>query len=223
MQQEAKIADVNAAMFTTQALELRRGGASYREIATQLGISVGVAYKYVTNGLAEIREVCNETAGEVKQIELERLDAMYLRLASKLARQVVTVKDQNGRDVQRADPDEATVRAMLDVSKRRSELLGLDAPRKTEIGGPDGGPIAVTLFDGREVLRRRLADMERRRAGVVVPDAALEVAATPALVSPSLSQNGEGNGAKMPENAASNGATITEHGENGNGNGATPR
>ena len=44
---------------------------------------------------------------------------------------------------------------ILDCVNKRSEILGLDAPRKLEHGGIDGGPIPIQLNDEQIIERAR--------------------------------------------------------------------
>ena len=44
---------------------------------------------------------------------------------------------------------------VLECQKRRAEILGLDAPRKLEHGGIDGGPIPIQLNDEQIIERAR--------------------------------------------------------------------
>lgn len=105
-----------------QALELRAGGASYRQIADVLGVSRASAWRIVTRGLDELTAKCAEKAEQVKALELVRMDAMRVLLWPK-----------------RADPRVAD--SLLRISERVAKLHGLDAPAKHELTGADGGPI----------------------------------------------------------------------------------
>lgn len=222
--QEASRTDARVTEHRQQALTLRIQGGSYREIATALGISVGSAYVYVTESLAELRELTTETAKQLREIELHRLDELYLKLSVKLQSQVVEVVDAaTGQRSRRASPDETTVRAMLDVSRRRAELLGLDAPRKTELGGPDGGaiPIAASIVDARSVLLRRLSEMSARTAAVLVPTEATQLSEAPEGASPLLALSAEQHAAPEADPAAS--AVViadVSHTNGANGNGS---
>ena len=58
------------------ALERRKAGGSYREIARQLGVDVHTAYADVMAELATLRENTVEQAAELRDLELQRLDEM---------------------------------------------------------------------------------------------------------------------------------------------------
>jgi hypothetical protein len=66
-----------AAEKRRDALNLRKAGASFREIAAMLGVSVARAYVYVHE---EIAAVTQEAAEELLSLELSRLDTMQMAL-----------------------------------------------------------------------------------------------------------------------------------------------
>jgi hypothetical protein len=61
---------------TALALELRKAGATYREIGRQLGVDVHTAHADVGAELAALRETTVTQATELRTLELERLDGM---------------------------------------------------------------------------------------------------------------------------------------------------
>ena len=102
-----------------QALELRKGGASFPEIARALGYSAAAgAYQAVMSAL---RKTLKEPAEEVRTLEVARLDAMLLALWAQ-------VKQGNQGAIDKA----------LKVEERRAKLLGLDAPNKVAPTDPSG-------------------------------------------------------------------------------------
>lgn len=103
----------------TKALQLRRGGASYEEIGRSMGLSKTRAHQLVMAGLDEIDEKLKEEAAAVRALEVLRLDAIVLA-------------HYNAR----GNPRNAEI--LLKASKRRAELLGLDAPQKIAPTTPDG-------------------------------------------------------------------------------------
>jgi hypothetical protein len=135
--------DENIADRRARAFSLRRAGASYRAIAQQLSVSLATAYDDVNAELMELREQTKADAEAVREIELHRCDEMILGLWPA---------------VRRGDPK--AVSAAVRVSERRSKLLGLDAPSKSEISGANGGP--VELLEVRESLARKLAGLAAR-------------------------------------------------------------
>ena len=104
----------------TLALELRKAGGSYREIARQLAVDVHTAHADVMAELAALREQTVEQAAELRDLELQRFDEMTAGLWPQ---------------VQKGSPPAVT--AAVRVSERRSRLLGLDEPTatRTEISG----------------------------------------------------------------------------------------
>jgi DNA-binding CsgD family transcriptional regulator len=102
------------------ALELRKSGAAYREIARQLGVDVHTAHGDVGAELAALREMTVGRAEELRALELERFDRMVAGLWPQ---------------IEKGSPPAVT--AAIRVSERRARLLGLDAPvvTKNELTG----------------------------------------------------------------------------------------
>jgi len=92
-----------------QALELRKAGATYEDIASKLRYASATgAHKAVVRAMQAIIE---EPAQEVRKIEIERLDRMLLSVWGQ-------VRDGNLGAIDR----------VLRIMERRARLLGLDAP-----------------------------------------------------------------------------------------------
>ncbi len=111
------------------ALELRRAGHGYQEIANRLGCSLSTAHGYIKEAMAEARVQIDADAAELKAEEYSRLDGMLAALwdAAKLG------------DLQAID-------RVLKIMERRAKLLGLDAPTKIGHGGdPSAPPIGHKL------------------------------------------------------------------------------
>lgn len=108
MTQRANPARITQAERRRQALELRKAGATYEQIAAELGIrSKRAAWGIVQTALAEITR---EPAQAVLDLELSRLDAMLLGLWP-------TARKGNHGAVDR----------VLRIMDRRARYLGLDA------------------------------------------------------------------------------------------------
>lgn len=105
---------IEAAERRAQALELRKAGATYEQIAQRLGYADRAnAYRAVHTAL---KEITAEPAKEVIKLELERLDAMLLGLWP---------------DARKGKPE--AVDRVLRVMERRSKLLGLDSPVRADV------------------------------------------------------------------------------------------
>ena len=111
-----------------QALDLRKAGFTFREIADKLDMSLGQAHKYVHDELKNLAAQALDSADELRQMELERLDMLIKGLEPMAAV---------------GKPD--AVSAYLRVMERRAKLLGLDAPVRQEVTGADGGALEIII------------------------------------------------------------------------------
>ena len=108
------------AQLEADAFRLRLSGATYPQIAEQCGCALSSAWGAVQRVLKRTREETNEQADQVRELELSRLDK---------ALEVIWPNILKG--------DELSIGVMLKISKRRADLLGLDAPEKHEILGAE--------------------------------------------------------------------------------------
>lgn len=130
-----------------RAMELRRDGWSFREIAFILGVTVSTAYAYVQAELSFLRRKTEEDTLAVRDIELQRLDRMYLNL-------------QPG--IEAGDP--LAINAALRIADRRSALLGLDAPSKREKEVPVVSDEALSKMDDAQ-LRELTMQLAKKLLG----------------------------------------------------------
>lgn len=110
-----------------KALELRKAGASYEQIADKLGYSNrGNAYRDVDR---EIKAITAEPAKQVLTLELERLDAMLMGLWSGA---------RSG--------NQGAVDRVVRIMDRRARYLGLDATlgQMTDTSAVDGWLVHMT-------------------------------------------------------------------------------
>ena len=129
-----------------QALALRMAGASFDEIAESLGYADrGGAHKAV---MAALQSTLPEPAAQVRELELKRLDRLWLGVWDAATK----------GDLQAVD-------ACLRIMKRRADFEGLDAPKKLEHGGIDGGPIPIQLNDEQLIERARAIVNARPTSG----------------------------------------------------------
>ena len=109
-----------------KALELRKKGMRYEEIAQQLGYSRrGNAHKAVMKEIELLAKECREEAAQVRDLELQRLDDLFLAAWKAIA-----------------DGSESAIDRALRVSESRRKLMGLDAAQKVDVNG-----IAELHFD----------------------------------------------------------------------------
>lgn len=135
---------VTAAQKRAQAVELRKAGATFDEIATALGYSnKGTAYRAVEQAL---KEAVREPALQLIELEVQRLDLMLRALWPAVARGQLGAVDR-----------------ALRVAERRARLLGLDAAQQIQHSGPGGGPIEVVSF-GDMTEEEKVARLRELRA-----------------------------------------------------------
>ena len=103
---------------TLKALELRKRGMNYTQIGKKLGCSRSTACRYVLSELENLADKCREEAAHVRDLELQRLDALYLKAWEAV----------EGGDLPAID-------RCLRIMERRAKLLGLDAAEKIEHSG----------------------------------------------------------------------------------------
>jgi hypothetical protein len=120
---------VKAIDKTSRALEMRKSGATYALIASELGYAnESGAYKAVMRAL---KKTLQEPADEVRMLEVERLDALLSGLWA------------------RKNTPEVTDR-ILRIMERRAKLLGLDSPVRSDV--TSGGEVLPIVYvnDWRE-------------------------------------------------------------------------
>jgi len=136
-------------------LEKRRQGLPYADIAAaaveefgsdQLPGSWGkrYAHKDVTRELQKVRSELEETAEDVRTLELIRLDALYQGVAE---------------EAEEGDTD--AVREARKIIKRRCRMLGIDEPEEIDVGvGTDPETIETLLEALRDYPEARKAVAE---------------------------------------------------------------
>lgn len=130
---KASVRKIEVAEKQRQAIELRKAGATYDEIAVQLGYAGRQgAYKAVISALAAITR---EPALEFKALELERLDKLWSTYWPQAL----------AGDTKAADK-------CLDISKHRCKIEGAYAPTTTVLTGPNGAALSMEII-GIEVVQ----------------------------------------------------------------------
>ncbi len=136
----------DAAERRLKAFELRKAGASYRQIGRKLGVSGKTACTDVQAVLAELAEQRLESAAAYVALECERLDAAQLALYQHL---------------DSGDPQ--IINSWIKVSESRRKLLGLDM----QPGTVQAGNLEITLRwhdDNRRIIDITPADDDHTAA-----------------------------------------------------------
>src|SRR5690606_22498535 len=102
------------------------GGISVRQSAQELGCSGGTVYSDLEAALARTADTADEHSRMERHVSLGRCEAALRAIWPRICR-----------------GDVEAINAFVRLDQRRAKLLGLDAPTKQELSGPDGGPIPV--------------------------------------------------------------------------------
>lgn len=108
-------AAIRAAKIEADALLMRQQGYDYEAIADALSLTIAQVSKAVRRGLARYRKEAQESARNIVELEVSRLDYLLQQALS---------------HVRAGDLD--AIYAALKVQERRSKLLGLDGAFKVE-------------------------------------------------------------------------------------------
>jgi len=116
-----------------ECLALRKAGATYDQIAEKTGLAREGARLAVSRALKGLAAATTEAAEEVRQLELDRLDAMLLGLWQKAQR-----------------GDAQAIDRVLRIQERRAKYLGLDVAQKVDITTVEGidAPRFVPMLPG---------------------------------------------------------------------------
>lgn len=111
-----------------RVLDLRRSGMSYSQISQVMNISMPVVSKLLRRAFKRHMEQHEELASEVIEFEKARLDELYMTLYHD------TIRKIDGEAVLATHTRRArNIEVMLKIMERRSKLLGLDQPAKSQI------------------------------------------------------------------------------------------
>tara|TARA_R100000329_G_scaffold96224_1_gene79889 strand:+ start:1345 stop:1797 length:453 start_codon:yes stop_codon:yes gene_type:complete len=109
---------------TAQVLALRIQGKTYAQISKTLDVPLGRVRSRMSNLVKNVES--NLDLEEMVYLELERLDHLT---------NAVWPDAMGGND--------KAVNSVLRIMERRSKLIGLDAPVRHELSGPNGGAINI--------------------------------------------------------------------------------
>lgn len=115
-----------------KAIALVRKAKTYRQIANELGVSLGTAHNWVQEGLRAIPKV---EATALRQEQAERLEYLHEKLMEQLeSPRTVMAFDENGEPIkiQVFDDMEKTIDTARKLSESFRKLHGLDAPQQVQ-------------------------------------------------------------------------------------------
>jgi IS30 family transposase len=115
---------ISGAETRAKALELRKQGLSFAAIAKRLGKHKSTIGEHVSRALREIIESSHADAETVRQLELERLDALLVALGARIKKH-----------------DVKAIEAAVKIGQARARLHGLDK-QQVEVSGTGG----LTIF-----------------------------------------------------------------------------
>lgn len=101
------------AMRETRAVEMRKAGATYDQIADALDCTRSTAYRTVMRALARNQ---SEEVEEFRMIEGARLDRLQMAVWNRAV-----------------SGSESAINTVLRIMDRRARLFGLDAPSKVDV------------------------------------------------------------------------------------------
>ncbi len=162
----AKRADT--ALRRRKAIDMRMAGASYQQIADELGYTTrGAACQDVTRALETAVVEQARSVEAYREEELQRLDVLLAEAWAVLKRQHVTVShgkliydDRTGEPLIDDGPTLSAIDRILKIQERRAKFLGLDAPTKVE---------AITVDSLDHAIAQLAAELEGNQAGEAAP------------------------------------------------------
>jgi sulfite reductase alpha subunit-like flavoprotein len=136
-----------------RVVQMRAAGVTFDRIANELGYASrsGAKEAYDT----ALRSWGREAVDDLRVLEGERIDELWRRLFTRMLEEGEQEEPLEVHDFVNL------ISTAVRLSKRRSELFGLDAPRQHMITGPEGGPIELVTDIG-ELLKERLDEIAAR-------------------------------------------------------------
>lgn len=110
MSTPVSVAKATAAHERLTALNARRSGATFEEIAEQMGLPVKRVQRILQDALADARQQAGEVITELRAMEVSRLDALQASVWNAATSGNLFAVDR-----------------VLKIMERRAKLLGLDA------------------------------------------------------------------------------------------------
>jgi hypothetical protein len=168
-------ARVGRSRRAAQALELRKGGLTFRQIGERMGFSEQRAHRLVTEELQRLNADRAEAAAEVTRLECERLDALLA---------AVWPEAQGG--------NLSAIDRVLAILARRAKMLGIDGEQAAGTVVTQSVTVEMSEEDRREAIRQVLLAAGFKELGESAPAGDLTAAGleVPAEAAPGPSLNG---------------------------------
>jgi len=109
-------------------IKMRKAGATFKECAAAVGVSIPHAYNVCKHYLDELIKSCTLNREEMRKLECERLNHLLDKLQPRIN-----------------DGDVNAIAEARKLSESYRRLYGLDEPAKQEVSGPDCGPVKYKL------------------------------------------------------------------------------
>lgn len=130
------VKSLETAKRDAEAAQLRAEGKTYDQIAEALGFSDrSLARRAVERALAA---TVREPADELRQLELIRLDALWVEAVKVMTTEHITVNngrviEVDGVPLKDDGPTLSAIDRLLKIMERRAKLVGLDSATKVEV------------------------------------------------------------------------------------------
>jgi hypothetical protein len=118
-----------AAERRLKAFELRKAGASFRQIGRELGVSEAQAHRDIMQALETLAKLTEPEVQHLRMIELQRLDEMQARLWPLITH--TEINPVTGMRVPK--PDQFAIDRVIRIMERRARLSGIDAPLRVNL------------------------------------------------------------------------------------------
>jgi DNA-binding CsgD family transcriptional regulator len=135
----------NKVALTEKALEMKKAGLSYTQIANRLGIGRSTAHKYITEELNKLAAMNRDKAEALRELQNERLEKLL----------VVTMTKATGGDMGAVEK----ARRIIDSI---TNLYGANAPTKIAPTTPDGKEQYNPDAMSPEERRKRIEELQRK-------------------------------------------------------------
>tara|TARA_B100000131_G_scaffold265524_1_gene263099 strand:- start:166 stop:696 length:531 start_codon:yes stop_codon:yes gene_type:complete len=127
-----------------RVVDLKKAGLTYDQIASELGYADRSGAKRALD--AALERWGTESVTSLRMIQNEQIDDLFRRVMTAIL-----------------EGDLSQVDVAIRLMKRRAELFGLDASKRHEISGLDGGSIKTDVGD---MLIARLTELQARQGAL---------------------------------------------------------